>query len=124
MGLRYPVTILRRAAGAYVSGRWVAGTAGAPETILATVQPARLVDYDELEPLPEGRRVEALVRVYTAEPLEIAGEDPGSSGDLLEWPDGLRTGRYVFMARSPWQSRIIPHYRYLAALIPPPRPAA
>lgn len=122
MGLRYPVTIRRRAPGSYVAGRWVPGAVGGPETIMATVQPARLVDYDEMQPLPEGRRVESLVRVYTVTALEVAGEDPGSSGDLLEWPDGLRTGQYVFMARSPWQSRIIPHYRYLAALIPPARP--
>lgn len=115
MSLRRPYTIRRRAPGAYVNGRWVPGTAGAAETIRASVQPAQLSDYDMLEPLPEGRRVESLVRVYTSVLLQVAGnESPTASGDLLDLPQG----EYVFMAVSPWQSGIISHYRYLAARVP------
>lgn len=121
-GLRYPVTIKRRAPGAWANGYWVPGATGAPVTILATVQPAVLSDYDRMEPLLEGRRVEALVRVYTVEKLTVAGDTENASGDLLVWPDGLGDGRdYEFVARSPWQSRIIPHYRYLAARLIAPR---
>lgn len=117
MSLRYPVTIRRRAPGAYVDGRWVPGLESAPETILATVQPAQLADYDMLQRLPEGGRVEAVMRVYTTAELLVMSEAAGVSGDLLDWPGGLRDRPYVFMARSPWQSRVIPHYRYLAALL-------
>lgn len=121
MSLRYPVTIRRRGPGAWVDGRWVDATPGAPETIMATVQPAQSGDYDQMEPLLEGRRVEGMVRVYTAVEIQIAGEGSLENGDLLDWPAGLRDRPYVFVARSPWQSRIIPHYRYLAALLPAPR---
>lgn len=121
MSLRYPVYIRRRAPGAWVDGRWVAGGVLAPETILATVQPAQTADYDRLEALPEGRRVEGMVRVYTTALLEVAGEDWRSSGDLLDWRDGQHEEGYVIIARSPWQSHVIPHYRYLAALLPEAR---
>lgn len=121
MSLRYPVQIRRRAPGAYVNGRWVPGVESAPETILATVQPAQLADYDMLQRLPEGGRVEAIMRVYTTAELDVMSEESGVSGDLLDWAEGLRVRPYVFMARSPWQSRIIPHYRYLAALLVVPR---
>lgn len=121
MSLRYPVNIQRRAAGAYVAGRWVPGALGPVERIMATVQPAQLADYDVLQPLLEGRRVEGVVRVYTAAQIAIAGRDAGVSGDELIWPNGMRQQNYVFMASSPWQSGIIPHFRYLAALAPVPR---
>lgn len=121
MSLRYPVTIRRRAPGAYAGGRWMPGAESAPETILATVQPAQLADYDLLQRLPEGGRVEAVMRVYTTAALGVMSSEAGVSGDLLVWPDGLRDRPYVFMARSPWQSRVIPHYRYLAALLIEPR---
>lgn len=120
MSLRYPVQIRRRAPGTYVGGRWVPGVIGAPESILATVQPAQLADYDMLQRLPEGGRIEAIVRVYTTAQIALMSEEAGVSGDLLDWPDGMRIRPYVFIARSPWQSRIISHYRYLAALLVEP----
>lgn len=120
MSLRYPVTIYRRAPGAWVAGRWVDPADGAASQIMATVQPAVLSDYDRLEPLLEGRRVEALVRVYTAEDLACAADTPTTAGDVLLY----RGERYVFMARSPWQSNIISHFRYLAARLIPARAAA
>lgn len=121
MSLRYPTQIQRRAPGARVNGRWVPGAPGAVETIMATVQPAKLIDYDEMQPLLEGRRIEALARVYTSEVLEIAAEDFTASGDLLIWPASQLDRPYVFVARSVWQSRVIPHYRYLAARMLAPR---
>ena len=115
--MRYEVTVYRRAPGAYVAGRWHAGES-VRDTIMATVQPAQLSDYDRMEALPEGRRVEALVRVYTDAKMEVAGSGPEASGDLLQWGDGRP---YVFMATSAWQSGIIPHFRYLAAQLSEPR---
>ena len=120
MSLRYPVNIIRRAPGTWVGGRWVPG-AETPGQVMATVQPATLADYDLLEPRLEGRRVEAILRMYTSEALNVAAEEAEVSGDLIVWPDGLRDQHYEIMARSPWQSRIIPHYRYLAALLIVPR---
>lgn len=117
MSLRYPVTIKRRAPGAWVAGRWVPGATGAPETIQATVQPAVLSDYNRMEPLLEGRRVEAMIRVYTVDVLAVGGQDAQASGDIVEW----QGDDYEIVAKSPWQSNIIPHYRYLAARLVPAR---
>ena len=115
--MRYEVTVYRRAPGSYVAGRWHAGEP-IRDTILATVQPAQLADYNRMEALLEGRRVEALVRVYTDAKMQVAGAGPEASGDLLQWGDGQA---YVFVAVSPWQSGIISHFRYLAAQLPDPR---
>lgn len=117
---RYPVNIERRAPGEYVDGVWVPG-GPTPDTIMATVQPATASDYDQMAALPEGRRVEGLIRLYTTAEMQVAGETADASGDLVTWPDGLRGRKYEVVARSPWQSRIIPHYRYLAALLTEPR---
>lgn len=121
MSLRYRVQIRRRAPGAYVAGRWVAGALGMPEFIMATVQPAQLSDYDQMQALPEGRRVDGMVRVYTDAMLQFSAEAPDASGDALDWPAGQLDRPYLFVARSPWQSNVISHYRYLAAIMPAQR---
>lgn len=117
MSLRYPVIIRRRAAGSWVAGRWVVGALGGMQTILTSVQPAVRADYDMMEPRLEGRRVEAMVRVYTAERLQVAGEEPAASGDVVTW----QGQDYEFVAVSVWQSGILPHFRYLAARLIDPR---
>lgn len=119
---RYPVTVERRTPGHWNGPAWVPGALAVPTSILATVQPAVLSDYDQMAALPEGRRVEGMIRIYTDEVLQVAGENSDADGDLITWPDGQRGGRkYEIVARSPWQSKIIPHYRYLAALMTEPR---
>lgn len=117
MSLRYPIQIRRRSPGMWIAGRFVDAEPAAPETIMATVQPAVLADYDQMQARLEGRRIEAMVRVYCSERLAVAGEADGVNGDLLDWGEGGHTRPYVFIWRSPWQSRIIPHYRHIAALM-------
>lgn len=112
---RRPVQVIRRAAGQWVGGRWVEGPDGPADTIMASVQPATLSDDDTLQALPEGRRVEAMVRVYTDAVLTVAGAD-NTNGDRVVWPHGPRPGHYLVRAVSPWQSGVISHYRYLAVL--------
>ncbi|MCA7086052.1 hypothetical protein K7G19_20900 [Cupriavidus sp. DB3] len=83
---------------------------------MASVQPATLSeDYDTLQALPEGRRVEAMIRVYTDAVLAVAGA-ADTNGDRIVWPHGPRPGNYLVRAVSPWQSGVISHYRYLAVL--------
>lgn len=112
---RRPVQVIRRGAGQWVAGRWIDGADGPPHTIMASVQPATLSDYDTLQALPEGRRVEAMVRVYTDAVLAVAGATD-TNGDRIVWPHGPRPGNYLVRAVSPWQSGVISHYRYLAVL--------
>lgn len=101
---------LTRTPGAYVDGRWVEG-AEVETTFRASIQPAKKDDYDQLQALAEGRRVESAVRVYTRTALAVAGEAPGN-GDLVVH----RGDRYLVTAGSDWNvgMRGVNHYRYLA----------
>lgn len=114
MSFRKPQTIITRQPGGYVKGRWVEGAENAPTTILASVQPATAGDYDQMRPEPGGRRIERMVRVYTSERLDVAGEGE-RNGAILLWEGE----RYLFVAVSPWRSTALKHYRYLAALEAP-----
>ncbi|MGB3276116.1 MAG: hypothetical protein WBA82_08005 [Castellaniella sp.] len=111
MSLRAPQTIIPRLPGSYVGGRWQDGPDGDPTAILASVQPASSGDYDQMQAEQPGRRIERMVRLYTDVRLNVAGEN-STNGDSLEWLGE----RYLLVAVSPWQSGIIPHYRYLAAM--------
>ncbi|WP_066733548.1 hypothetical protein [Cupriavidus sp. D384] len=112
---RKPVQIRRRAAGRWQAGRWLDGAEAPLVTVLASVQPAHRADYDGMQALSEGRRIDAMVRIYTDAMLNVAGADR-LNGDLIVWRGGPRPGDYLVVAMNPWQSGVIPHYRYLAVL--------
>lgn len=112
---RKPVLVRRRAEGRWHAGRWLDGAEDEPVTILASVQPAPRADYDRIQALAEGRRIDAMVRVYTDAVLNVAAADD-RNGDRIVWPAGPRPGDYLVVAITPCQSGVIPHYRYLAAL--------
>lgn len=113
---RRPQTIRTRLPGRRERGRWVEGDPGPDRTIQASVQPAKAADYDQLEANPEGRRISAAVRIYTSEELNVAGQD-WANGDQLVWGKGPTAGEYLVVGVAPWQSGVIPHYRYLAVLL-------
>jgi hypothetical protein len=114
MSFRKPQTVITRQPGQYVGGRWVDGNENPPTTIMASIQPATASDYDQMQAEPGGRRIECMVRVYTAARLDVAGE-ANSNGAVLLWEGE----RYLFVAVSPWRSTALAHYRYLAALETP-----
>lgn len=101
---------ITRAPGGYVNGRWVEG-AESQSAFRASIQPAKKEDYDQLQALAEGRRVESAVRIYTRTQLAVAG-DTGSNGDIVIY----RGDRYLVTAGSDWNMgmRGVNHYRYLA----------
>jgi hypothetical protein len=103
------IPVERASAGSWQGGRWQEGDRAAG-TILAAVQPAKQRDYDQLQALAEGRRLGAVVRVYTTSELNVAGADAGN-GDVITW----RGKRYRITAVSPWQTDSpLNHFRYLA----------
>lgn len=106
--IRTPQNMMFRTPGSRATGYWVEGaeTAG---TILASVQPATLSDYDQMRNELGGKRIERMVRIYTATRLNVAGEN-GSNGDILIWEGA----RYVVSAVSPWRTTPLRHYRYWA----------
>lgn len=101
---------ITRAPGSYVNGRWVEGTESQSD-FRASIQPAKKEDYDQLQALAEGRRVESAVRIYTRTPLAVAG-DTDNNGDMVLY----RGDRYLVTAGSDWNMgmRGVNHYRYLA----------
>lgn len=116
MSFRRPQVIRKRLPGQYVRGHWQEGAPAPEVTIQASVQPAKAGDYDQLQVHPEGRRVRAAVRIYTSADLVVAGQD-WTNGDRLVWGVGPQAGEYLLVGVSPWQSGVIPHYRYLAVLL-------
>ncbi len=108
--------LITRSPGDYVDGRWQEGIE--TETAFrASIQPAKKDDYDQLQALAEGRRVESAVRIYTRTQLNVAGEDE-RNGDLVVY----RGDRYLVTAGSDWNMRMrgVNHYRYLAVRQKPP----
>lgn len=116
MSFRRPQIIIPRAEGGYVDGRWLEGAPAAPHPISASVQPASAGDYQQLEAENSGRRIRAAVRIYTNATLNVAGQD-WRNGDRLVWDKAPMPGEYMLVGVSPWQSAVIPHYRYLAVLL-------
>lgn len=101
---------ITRTAGGYVNGRWVDGEES-ETTFRASIQPAKKDDYDQLQALAEGRRVESAIRIYTKTELVVAG-DSAQNGDFVVH----RGDRYLVTAGSDWNvgMRGVDHYRYLA----------
>lgn len=101
---------ITRTEGRYVNGRWLEG-AEVETTFRASIQPAKKDDYDRLEAMAEGRRVESAVRVYTRTELNVAGAD-AKNGDLIEY----QGDSYLVTAASNWNMdmRGVNHFRYLA----------
>lgn len=99
---------VQRTVGAYVDGRWVAD-AGAADTIVGTVQPAKKPDYDMLAAQLQGMRMPSMIRIYTTDVLAVAGN--GGAGDTVSWNGDA----YRVIGRSPWTSGgALNHTRYLA----------
>jgi len=100
---------ITRSPGQYVDGRWHEG-AESELTFRASIQPAKKDDYDQLQALAEGRRVESAVRIYTQTELAVAGEDERNGDQVI-----YRGDRYLVTAGSDWNMgmRGVNHYRYL-----------
>ncbi len=89
-----PVTVYRRAAGAYSGGRWVPGVE-APVTITACVQPGGMKEMMSLE---EGDRTKDQLAIWTRDPLYTMNEFTGATADRVLWE-----GSY-------WQVRRVEYY--------------
>lgn len=112
MSFRSPQVIVRQSPGSHVNGNWVPGIE-TPVIIQASVQP--LSDKDmKMITLPAGRVYADVVRIYTALEL-VTLEDKGENQqpDKLIW----RGNAYELSSGFPWQSGVIPHYKYFATKV-------
>lgn len=78
---KLPITILRALPGAWVNGRWVAGSVVSVE-IEANVQPMR---GHELVVLPESDRTKESIKVYSVETLKTLEEVSQEEADVVVW---------------------------------------
>jgi len=111
-GFRSPQIIVRQMPGAYVDGNWVPGME-TPIMIQASVQPLSNTDIKMLN-LPQGRVMTDVMRIYTAVEL-VTMEDKGENQqpDKLIW----RGTAYELSSKFPWQSGVIPHFKYFATKV-------
>lgn len=106
---RKPVTVKRTQTGSYIDGFWQEGGVVSPDpVILASVQPA---SQDDMQLLPEGRRVTGAYRVYTNDMLNLAIGTQNADRVVINGAD------YEVMAEAGWANGIIPHKSYLVARV-------
>ncbi|ABI62474.1 hypothetical protein [Granulibacter bethesdensis] len=116
---RQSLTVLREGTGSYVAGRFVPASP-VTQTISATVQPASVSDAEQIQPLPGGQAITALIRIYTDAVLGI-GNASGQRGDCVLYTTAGDTAprRYRIIARQSWDAGMrVDHHRYLASLEP------
>lgn len=108
MSFRTPRTVLTESAGSYVNGLWVAGsrTVG---TTAASIQP--VVMGQDMEALPEGRRISDFVKIYTSDRLKVTEDGDNIQPDYVVY-DGFC---YELVSIFKNQNGVIPHYKYIAS---------
>lgn len=118
MGFRSSQMILREAPGAYdpATGLWVPGTRS-HFSVFASVQP---MTADDMKTLPEGRRSEGMVKMYTSTQLravhvQLTSTDKPGQPDRLVWQNNV----YELAFEDPYRSNVINHYRYRFRLLGP-----
>ena len=105
---RKPYMILREGSGSYVMGEYVPG-ARSTATIMASVQPVKA--GQDMQALPEGRRLGDMRKIYTSTPLQVTGTGVQ--------PDIIVSGGYGYeiVDMDVNQSDVINHYKYTAAKV-------
>ena len=91
--------------GSYVGGKYQI-VLGIPESIRGTFQPAT---GDDLQSLPEGRRLDQTFRIFTKSQLTGPTQDNQGAGDLIT----VFGNDYEVVQVQPWQNTIISHYSAL-----------
>lgn len=106
---RKSVTVRRTAPGSYVDGFWQEGGLVTPAPVInASVQPAT---QDDMQLLPEGRRITGAYRLYTNDTLNLAIGAQNADRVSINGAD------YQVMAEADWSNGIIPHKSYLVARV-------
>lgn len=86
--------------------------ATATGTFMASIQPAKLTDYDEAKATALGVDMTRTIRIYTDQRLNAYDRSTQSPGDVVSYLGSS----YIVFAESIWQAlgTTIDHYRYLA----------
>lgn len=99
-------TVKRKAAGSYVAGRWVEGA----ESTITISGDLQTFAQEEMQELPEGRRINQTSKLYTETQLNPVIDEngtPKTNGDVV-LIDGAR---YEVIACYPYQKFMLDHYK-------------
>lgn len=108
-GMFLDVTRRRRAAGSYVSGRWVDG-AETTATIRASVQPATPRQIDNL---PEAVRTHDAVMIYCVPVVRTVDERTLLKADRIDW----QGEQYEVHGAKSWAVGSLDHYEGIATRV-------
>ena len=107
---RSPITLRRPSAGSYVNGIWVEGSY-TDSTITASIQP---LTGEDMQELPEGRRLSEAFKMYTSTPV-MTVQEAGSNQNADRVV--FNSKEYEVHEVNPWQNNsnftIVNHYKYL-----------
>ena len=107
MSFRIIKSYLTESGGAYSAGVWVPGER-ASGTIYASVQP--VVQGQDMQALPEGRRWSDIVKIYTDTRLKVVDDGDGVQPDFV-----VHEGwGYELVSLFSNRSGVISHYKYIA----------
>jgi hypothetical protein len=100
---RQDITILRTAVGAYTSGIWADGQMTS-SVVKASIQP---ITPEEMQLVPENRRLEAKYTLYTSTEMHAANQDAGRNADIVM----IRDRQFEVLGCDYWRNNILNHYR-------------
>lgn len=110
MSFRKQKAVLREAIGSYTNGVWAPGPRSVVTT-LASVQP--VVMGQDMQALPEGRRLSDFVKLYTNDKLNVTSDGDGVQPDII-----IHEGHgYELVSIFANQSGLISHYKYIGVKV-------
>ena len=107
---RKPLAVKRPAPGSYVDGVWVDGGAPTEFEIMASVQPA---DAEDLQSLPENRRLAGAYRLYSDTPFQSLLENEHNPDIVVIYGED-----YEIAKCQPWLNGVLEHFKALAVRVP------
>ena len=100
---RQLLQVVSTAVGHYVEGEWITGTQTL-SLVSASVQP---ITPEEMQLVPENRRIEARYTLYTDTELKAANQDAGINADIVY----IRSRMFEVLGCDYWRNNVINHYR-------------
>lgn len=96
--------------GTYVRGEWSPTVTG-PFTFKGTIQP---LNANDVKSSDAARREIGTCKVYSSTEMAVSMQGTANSGDHVLWQGSY----WEIIDKIPNQSRIISHYKYIAAVRP------
>ena len=104
-----PITLIRKAPGTYLKGRYVEGVELAPVTIYGSCQHETEAHRQKRIASSENEHLETGMMIYTESEIKPGGEGTDQPDILI-----IDGARYEVSEVAPWRCGILNHYEVLA----------